>query len=59
MLNAVKNTEDAAKRGGWMPHVMIMGILLLIMEKSWKNHGILCLNFCGNPVVSSPSNLID
>ena len=18
-------------------------------EKSWKNHGILCLNFCGNP----------
>ena len=29
---------------------MIMEITLLIMEKSWKNHGILFLNFCGNPV---------
>ena len=28
---------------------MIMEITLLIMEKSWKNHGILFLNFCGNP----------
>ena len=27
-----------------------MEILLLIMEKSWNNHGILILNFCGNPV---------
>ena len=26
-----------------------MEITLLIMEKSWKNHGILFLNFCGNP----------
>ena len=32
MLNVVKNTEDAAKRGGWM----IMEITLLIMEKSWS-----------------------
>ena len=29
---------------------MIMEITLLIMEKSLKNHGILFLNFCGNPV---------
>ena len=28
---------------------MIMEIALLIMEKSWKNHGILFFNFCGNP----------
>ena len=21
-------------------------------EKSWKNHGIVFLNFCGNPVVT-------
>ena len=28
---------------------MIMEITLMIMEKSWKNHGILFLNFCGNP----------
>ena len=31
---------------------MIMEITLLIMEKSWKNHGILFLNFCGNPAKS-------
>ena len=30
----------------------IMKITLLIMEESWKNHGILFLNFCGNPVIS-------
>ena len=28
-----------------------MEITLLIMEKSWKNHGIVFLNFCGNPVL--------
>ena len=31
------------------PHKIIMEILLLIMEKSWNNHGIFILNFCGNP----------
>ena len=31
---------------------MIMEITLLIMEKSWKNHGILFLNFCGNPDIN-------
>ena len=31
-------------------HTIIMEISLLIMEKSWNNHGILILNFCGNPV---------
>ena len=30
-------------------HKIIMEISLLIMEKSWNNHGILILNFCGNP----------
>ena len=24
--------------------------------KSWKNHGIVILNFCGNPASSSPNN---
>ena len=28
---------------------IVMEITLLIMEKSWKNHGIVFLNFCGNP----------
>ena len=31
-------------------HKIIMEISLLIMEKSWNNHGIWILNFCGNPV---------
>ena len=30
---------------------MIMEITILILEKSWKNHGILFFNFCGNPVM--------
>ena len=30
---------------------LIMEISLLIMEKSWNNHGILISNFCGNPAV--------
>ena len=30
-------------------HKMIMEISLLIIEKSWNNHGILISNFCGNP----------
>ena len=46
MLNAVKNTEDAAKRGGWMLRVKWSWKL---HYWSWKNHGILFLNFCGIP----------
>ena len=30
-------------------HKIIMEISLLIFKKSWNNHGILILNFCGNP----------
>ena len=55
--------EDTAKRGGWGPidcfdFFLIYFILLLINNhgnyivdhgKSWKNHGIVLLNFCGNP----------
>ena len=29
-------------------HKIIMEISLLVMEKSWNNHGIWILNFCGN-----------
>ena len=32
-------------------HKIIMKISLLIMEKSWNNHEILILNFCGNPAI--------
>ena len=31
---------------------IIMEIPSFIMEKSWNNHGILILNFCGNPADS-------
>ena len=34
-------------------HKIIMEISSLIMEKSWNNHGILILNFCGNPETCS------
>ena len=27
--------------------------------KSWKNHGIVFLNFCGNPVKYAPLNIPD
>ena len=30
-------------------HKLILEISLLIMEKSWNNHGILIVNLCGNP----------
>ena len=33
-------------------HKIVMEISLLSMEKSWNNHGIWILNFCGNPVIT-------
>ena len=41
--------EDAAKRVGWRPCIS-HGNALLIMENHGKNHWIVFLNFCGNPV---------
>ena len=41
-----QSSDDVAKRGGWR---LCIKITLLIME----NHGIVFLNFCGNPVVCS------
>ena len=46
--------EDGAERGSWMPCIkIVMEITLMtmkkIMEKLWKNHRIVFLNFCGNP----------
>ena len=39
--------EDAAKTRGWRPWIkLVMEITSMIME----NHGIVFLNFCGNPV---------
>ena len=39
---------------GWLEaaNKMLMEISLLNMEKSWNNHGILILNFCGNPAIA-------
>ena len=36
--------EDAAKREALNSH----GNYIVYHEKSWKNHGIVFLNFCGN-----------
>ena len=40
--------EDAAKRGGWRLCIS-HGNYIVDHGKSWKNHGIVILNFCGNP----------
>ena len=43
--------EDAAKRevGGCAMHKNSQGHYIVDHGKSWKNHGIVLLNFCGNP----------
>ena len=48
--------EDAiaAKSGGWRLHSIVMEITL-----SWKNHGIVFLNFCGNPVLTKGLGLVE
>ena len=40
--------EDAAKRGGWR-QCILNGNYIADHGKSWKNHGIVVLNFYGNP----------
>ena len=40
--------EDAAKRGGCS--LNSHGNYIVDHGKSWKNHGIMFLTFCGNPV---------
>ena len=44
LLSVVKMPLKGEVRGQYL---IVMGILLLIME----NHGIVFLNFCGNPVI--------
>ena len=41
--------EDGAKRGGggWRPYIS-HGNNIVDHGKSWQNHGIVFLNFCGN-----------
>ena len=41
--------EDAAKRGGWRSCIKKHGNYIVDHGKPWKNHGIVFLNFCGNP----------
>ena len=40
--------EGTAKRGGYA--LNSHGNYIVDHGKSWKNHGIVFLNFCGNPV---------
>ena len=40
--------EVAAKRGGWS---LCIKKSWKLNCSSWKNHGIMFLNFCGNPVI--------
>ena len=45
--------EDGAKQGDWKLCILkiVMKITLLIMENYGKDHGIVFLNFCGNPEI--------
>ena len=42
--------EDVAKGGALRPCIS-HGNYIADHGKSWKNHGIVFLNFCGNPVI--------
>ena len=41
--------EFAAKRGGWSLSINSHGNYIVDHGKSWKNHGIVYSNICGNP----------
>ena len=45
--------EDATIRGGWRP-CNSHGNYIVDHGKSWKNHGIVFLNFGGNPALPHP-----
>ena len=45
--------EDAAKTRGWKMAFNSHGNYIVDHGKSWKNHGIVFLNSCGNPDSSS------
>ena len=48
LQSTIQCGEDTTKRGGWGPCIkIVMEITFLIVE----NHGIVFLNFCGNPVL--------
>ena len=50
--------EDAAKRGGWrLSAFNSHGTYIVGHGKSWKNHGIVFLNLCWNPVVITSFNI--
>ena len=49
--------EDAAKSGGWrLCALNSHGNYISDHGKSWKNHGIVFFNFCGNPASCHRSN---
>ena len=43
-----KSGEDAGKRGGWR-QCILNGNYIADHGKSWKNHGIVVLNFLWEP----------
>ena len=52
--------EDAAKRGGGGGHALKShGNYSVGHGKSWKNHEIRFLNFCGNPEITNFNMLAD
>ena len=51
-IYALRGSEDAVKRGGWRQCINSHGNYIVDHGKSWKNHGIVVLNFCGNPADS-------
>ena len=44
--------EDITKTSGWRLCIKKSWNYIIDHGKSWKNHGIVFLNFCGNPVFS-------
>ena len=44
-------TQHASKRGGLRPYLNSHGNYIVDHGKSWKNHGIVFLNICGNPEI--------
>ena len=49
--------EDAAKKEVGGCALNSHGSYIVDHGKSWKNHGIVFLNFCGNPVRSAHSEV--
>ncbi len=47
----ILNTHDFQNPTNMFVDIMVMEFCDMVMEKSWKSHGILSRRFRGNPVV--------